>query len=250
MDIGNTLVKIGVFNINEKLKVYRFPTTSFQTRDFTLFLETIVKEFPALEKGILCSVVGYENIFLENFKFLKNFIVLSHQTPVRFLNDYLSPQSLGLDRLAAVSGSLVHYSSENCLIISAGTCITYDFINHESMYLGGAISPGLGLRSKSLHTFTDKLPLIDFINISKPEFMGKTTTECIQSGILWGLIHEVNGFIGQYLINFPDLRIILAGGDANFLDTHLKNTIFGHQINWMPDLVLIGLNRILNIQDA
>jgi type III pantothenate kinase len=250
VDIGNTQIKLGVFEEDTLLKVYRFPTEILITDDFASKLKTVYKEFPSLKRGILCSVVKFENSMVDSFDFLNSLVQLTEMTPIDFTNQYGSASTLGPDRLAAISGSLVPFPLGNTLIINAGTCITYDFINYEKIYRGGAISPGIGLRSRALHTFTSKLPLIELKNINETPFMGENTVQCIQSGILWGVFHEVNGFIGQYSDLQADLKIILAGGDANFLDTHLKNTIFAHQIKWMPDLVLIGLNRILKIQDA
>ena len=250
VDIGNTQIKFGLFQEDTLIKVFRYPTEEIKSEHLSLFIRSLRKEFPDIKKGILCSVVQLNHSFLDEIQFLNPLHVFLSSSRINFSNLYASPDSLGLDRMAAVSGSLVENPSGNSLIINAGTCITYDFINENREYLGGAISPGFGLRSKALHTFTSKLPLIDLRLISDTPYMGKTTTECIQAGIIWAVIHEVKGFIEQYLSDHPGMKIILAGGDANFLDTHLKNTIFAHQIKWMPDLVLIGLNRILKIQDA
>ena len=73
-------------------------------------------------------------------------------------------ETLGIDRIALVSAAAHKYQDTNVLVIDAGTCITYDFLNSDNEYLGGAISPGLSMRYKSLHTFTDKLPLLEANN--------------------------------------------------------------------------------------
>jgi type III pantothenate kinase len=170
------------------------------------------------------------------------FIPLSFQTPVPFTNRYKSPVTLGKDRIAAVAGAVSQFPGRNVLVIDAGTCITYDFINDRGEYFGGAISPGIRMRFKAMNTFTGKLPLIE------PEefdgFIGTTTGESMQSGVYNGISAEINGFITQYMDNFDDLVVIITGGDHQFLHNKLKISIFA-----APDLVLLGLNEIFDYND-
>jgi type III pantothenate kinase len=130
------------------------------------------------------------------------------------------------------------FPNSNILVIDAGTCITYDFIDKNGVYQGGAISPGINLKLKALNTFTQKLPLIEFKN----EFVliGQTTEESILSGVLNGTIAEIEGIIGYYSHSFSDLKTIICGGASNFFESKIKAPIFV-----VPELVLIGLNRIL-----
>jgi type III pantothenate kinase len=125
------------------------------------------------------------------------------------------------------------------MVINAGTCITYDLVNCENEYLGGAISPGTTIRFKALHTFTDKLPLIE--NSMPPTIVGKTTQECILSGVMNGALAEMDGMIDFFRSQYPDLKIILSGGDAKYFDNRLKNSTFA-----FPNIVLNGLNIILD----
>lgn len=164
--------------------------------------------------------------------------LLSHKTPLPFKNNYKTPESLGMDRLAAVAGAYFNYPRQNCLVIDAGTCITYDFIDASGQYHGGGISPGLHMKLKALKKFTSKLPLIAF----RPdvELIGKNTKESILSGVVNGTLAEIEGVINRYQQFYNDLIIIICGGDSNFFESKLKGRIFAE-----PKLVLIGLNRIL-----
>jgi type III pantothenate kinase len=146
---------------------------------------------------------------------------------------------LGADRIALVAGAIEIYDKQNVLVIDAGTCITYDFITAKNEYLGGGISPGMGIRFRSLNTFTQKLPLIEY----REEFqlIGKNTENSILSGVLNGVICEIDGIIEKYKENFGELQIILSGGNTIFFDKRLKNNIFA-----FPKLLLYGLNSILN----
>jgi type III pantothenate kinase len=148
-----------------------------------------------------------------------------------------------MDRLAAVVGANYFFPEQDCLVIDAGTCITFDYIDRNKKYFGGSISPGLTMKFKALHTFTGRLPLVEQTekNAEQVPLVGQNTVACLQSGVLNGTLAEVDGMIAAYLKQSPDLITVMCGGDAPFFETNLKARIFA-----VPDLVLIGLNRILN----
>ena len=153
-----------------------------------------------------------------------------------FENLYKTPNTVGIDRLVLASGAVLMFPNQNRLVIDAGTCITYDFINEKNQYLGGAISPGIRLRYESLHNYTAKLPLLD---MKLPdELIGKSTNDSIHSGVINGVINEIDGFIDQYREQYSKFIIILTGGDTDFLAKRLKNTIFAN-----PNFLLESLNQ-------
>jgi type III pantothenate kinase len=132
------------------------------------------------------------------------------------------------------------------LVVNAGTCITYDLVDAQGVYRGGSIAPGLQMRFKALPQFTAKLPLIE----AQPmpiDLTGRSTETAIRTGVQWGMVHEVDGFIEAYRRLYPELRVVLAGGDATYFETTLKNSIFAQ-----PNLVLLGLYQILvyNVQQT
>jgi len=145
---------------------------------------------------------------------------------------------LGVDRIALVANAVEKFYKKNVLIIDAGTCITYDFVNDSQEYLGGAISLGIEMRYKALNNYTSKLPLLEK-NIPE-NFIGKTTDENIHSGVNNGVLNEINGVIEQYERENSVLTIVLTGGDTYFLAKQLKSSIFAN-----PNFVLEGLNTIL-----
>lgn len=166
------------------------------------------------------------------------FIQLSHHTPLPIKNNYQTPETLGKDRLAAVVAASQIYTNENCLVIDAGTCITYDFITAKNDYLGGSISPGLTMRYRAMHEFTAALPLLNKQRLNT--FVGYNTVTAMQTGVNFGLSFEIQGFINKYIHKFGQIKVIMTGGDAAYLASQMKNKIF---VN--PDLVLIGLYKIL-----
>ncbi len=127
----------------------------------------------------------------------------------------------------------------NCLIIDAGTCITYEFVNANSEYLGGNISPGINMRIKALYTFTKKLPLVE--PVEKANLLGNDTKSAISSGVINGITFEMDGYINILKEKYPDLTIFLTGGDTFFFESTFKNRTFA-----VKNLLSIGLNRILN----
>ena len=236
IDIGNTQVKAAVFELDTIREQIIF--------DEIIFLEeiqNIVKKHK-ISHCILSSVKETKQEYIELLQKIPFFIELSPITKVPFKNLYSTPNTLGIDRIALVVAAVSQFTKNNTLIIDAGTCITYDFVNSNDEYLGGAISPGIHIRYKSLHNFTSKLP-----ELSKTEdyfLIGKSTSESIHSGVINGVINEINGVINQYQYDFRHLTVVLTGGDTKFLSKQLKNSIFANQ-----NFLLLGLNKILTFNN-
>jgi type III pantothenate kinase len=146
--------------------------------------------------------------------------------------------------LVLAAGAVLQFPEQNRLIIDAGTCVTYDFVNHNNQYLGGAISPGLRLRYQSLNQYTAKLPLLTLENPNN--LIGNSTQNAIHSGVVNGLVFEIEGFISTYLEQYQNFIIILTGGDADFLAKRLKNTIFANSNFLLESLHLLHIYNINN----
>ena len=221
IDIGNTRIKYAVFEQDMLLE-----TSFFSKPELQINLSTIIKKYPQLTHLVVASV---GNTAKEAFLSLEPNIsihFITHGDRFPFDNRYATPKTLGIDRMVLVSGAVLRFPGQHRLVIDAGTCVTYDFVNAEDQYLGGAIAPGIRLRYEALHHYTAKLPLLD--KAEPIDFIGNTTSESIHSGIINGLAHEIDGFIEQYRARYPKFIIILTGGDAEFLAKRLKNTIFAH----------------------
>jgi type III pantothenate kinase len=156
-----------------------------------------------------------------------------------FKNLYKTPETLGLDRLALASAAVQQYPKTNTLVIDAGTCITYDFVDANAHYFGGAISPGLQMRYNALHKQTAQLPLLQ--PKRQTSYIGATTEASIHSGVIFGTVQEIQGVVSTYLLDYSDLTVILTGGDANFLCKQFKISIFANS-----NFLLEGLNFILD----
>jgi type III pantothenate kinase len=232
IDFGNTQKKIAVFKNDILIELKTFKKISLD------HLICFTKKYKYIDSVIISSVVDYPDSFDEYLRKKFFLIKFNSKIPVPVFNKYKSPDTLGNDRLAAVVGANHLFPNKNVLVIDAGTCIKYDFINSKNEYLGGSISPGISMRFKALHTFTDKLPLINMQEHEK--LIGQNTKESILSGVLNGTISETDKIIEQYKKSFSSLKIIISGGDNIFLEKRLKNSTFAN-----PNIVLIGLNKIL-----
>lgn len=233
IDIGNTRTKIAIIeegNIVNKFVEERLTVKMLLELKKQYNIEAvIVSTVKQIIDTVLLKIINEWQI---------PFIELSHLTSLPIQNEYQTPETLGRDRLAAVVGASQIYPNENCLVIDAGTCITYDFITADNRYLGGSISPGLAMRYRAMHEFTAALPLLNKQRLNT--FVGYNTVTSMQTGVDVGLSFEVQGFIQEYFYKFGQIKVIMTGGDAEYLASQVKNKIFVS-----PNLVLIGLYKIL-----
>ena len=239
IDIGNTRIKAGVFKENE---LVFFGNYSHQE---TGLLQSELEGIFSSGQLKYCGIISVgKSTLMENlasmFQFMPpgSLLEIDYKTPLPVANAYSSPETLGIDRIVAVVGALAQCEGP-LLVIDPGTALTYEYADTEGVYQGGGIAPGIRLRFKALNDYTANLPNL------QPEndfpLVGKTTHQSILSGVLNGIIAEIEGTISRYQsLAGPDLKVFLTGGDAEFLGNHLKN------INFVDsNLILKGINRIL-----
>jgi len=232
VDVGNTRIKGAVFEDDNGIEFFVCSKDGIQEE-----IVNVLKKYQKITHLVVASVGGIEKqVFLDFEDELKVWFV-SHDDSFPFLNKYATPKTLGIDRMVLAAGATLKYQSQNRLIIDVGTCVTYDFVDQNDVYLGGAISPGLRLRYEALNNFTEKLPLL---TVESPKyFVGDSTAEAIHSGVVNGLVYEINGFVDEYRAQYSNFIIILTGGDTEFLAKRLKNTIFANS-----NFLLESLNQI------
>ncbi len=164
----------------------------------------------------------------------------SHDTPIPITNKYGSPDTLGKDRLALSVAASALFPQQNVLSVDSGTCITFNLVSAEGAFLGGAITPGVDMRYKAMHEFTAALPLLKAEKDMPHDLIGIDTQSSMQSGVLNGVLAEVDGIINLYKARYANLQTVVTGGSLTFFERGLENSIFAQ-----PHLVLQGLNRIL-----
>ena len=235
IDVGNTYVKLAVFK-GDKMK----RKDVIKLQHLLKHINLLKEEYKSINKVIISSVGELKDKDVSYIDKQFDLILLNSKTKLPFKNLYKTPKTLGIDRIALVSASVNLFPEKSALIIDAGTCITYDFVTTKNEYLGGAISPGIRMRYKSLNNLTANLPLLE--TEIPNSIIGNSTNNSIHSGVVNGVLTEIKGVIQQYEQKYSDLTVILTGGDANFLSKQLKSSIFANS-----NFLLQGLNYILQI---
>jgi len=231
IDIGNTSTKIAVFDGRKKV-------ISLRTRIFSCEkLEKTLSKYE-LDRAIVSSVRNIPEFIIDLATHgIPDVHTLSYTSKLPFKIEYETPETLGPDRIAAVAGGFSLFPGKKVLIIDAGSAITYDFLSGK-IYKGGNISPGLSMRFRALHKFTGKLPLAS--TAEKYTSPGKNTLEAITAGVTNGLIYEINEYIRTFLKKHSALKVVLTGGDSGYLRDRIN-----YKVTYMPDIVIDGLNYIL-----
>ena len=231
VDIGNTRVKFACFEENKILKQV---VDSASSEDLPQEIKTL-----EIDRAIVSASGKISEKLIRCIEqYAGEILIMDSQTPIPIALQSSTPDTVGLDRKAACVGASVLFPWKNCLVFDAGTALTIDLLSAEKGMIGGNISPGLNLRFNSLHTFTARLPLLQPNEINS--LFGNSTKESILSGVQQGILFEVEAYINEAIKEFPDICPVFTGGDAHFFVKNLKSSIFAE-----PDLVVIGLNRIL-----
>jgi type III pantothenate kinase len=236
IDFGNSLQKLAIYEdkalldkqVFEEITPYRLQAWLALRGPFDgIILSSVADHDPEFEKLLAGSAP---------------LVILNENTPLPIKNLYQSPGTLGKDRIAAAVGAFGLYPGKNVLSIDAGTCITYDFLTKNGEYLGGGISPGIRMRFRAMNAFTGKLPLVELREFH--DLVGKNTEESILSGVIRGVTEEIKGLVSLYRQQYGEVAAVITGGDHEFLHNNLKINIFA-----VPNLVLLGLNEILDYHD-
>lgn len=230
IDAGNSRTKLGVCIKGEIVSMSSF-------NSLALLKQELEPHVPIALSSVLNSN------FKEDLKNVQNPVFLvSHQVKLPFKINYLTPSTLGIDRICNVAAISKTNQFTNRLIIDIGTCIKFDFLNDKNEYEGGSISPGLLMRFKALNLFTDKLPLIEIFE--KVNLIGNSTESSMQSGVQNGIESEIKGLISKYREKYQDLSIYITGGDAHYFDLAQKNNIFADEILTLKGILEIYLLNV------
>jgi type III pantothenate kinase len=237
LDFGNTFCKSAIIDDSKIIT-----TNQFLLKDAFQNIKNILTNFPTTH-SILSSVLHPQLELIDYLKKHTIYIELTEHTKLPYINLYHSPSTLGKDRLAVMAAAWSQFPNQNTLVICAGTCVTYNFINNKNEFLGGGISPGLQMRLKAMQHFTQKLPLAE--NKQTPALIGIDTISSLQSGAINGLGAEIDGIIAQYELVFKKINVVLTGGDRLQLALLLKRRIFAD-----ADFLFKGLYTILQFHNS
>jgi len=145
-------------------------------------------------------------------------------------------KNVGVDRLAGVTGARAVSKKKSLLVISCGTCLTFSYLNVKNSFQGGAISPGLSMRMKSMSDYTNSLPLLEPDFKKKVSQYTSNTETSMQKGAYEGMLFEIQHRISLYKRVDPDVQIFVTGGDGPAFAESLEYSIFAN-----PNLEAMGL---------
>ena len=232
-DFGNTRVKVAVKDGDSLNEIYCGPAMLGNLKDAVSGM--------AVDGGMWCAVRPLENE-IELWMRSMGLVPFKWDTPMPLQNGYSTPQTLGMDRLAAAVGAWSMNPGRNLLIIDAGTAITYDLVTSDGVYQGGNIAPGIEMRLKALHDYTGSLPLVQAHGDTP--WLGSDTATAIRSGVVTGVRNEIKGYIHDAGQRYESVLVFLTGGDAEYFDLIDKSANFVAH-----NLVIRGLSCIVDYNE-
>lgn len=246
IDVGNSGVKAAVFLNGTMIgSVVRFTNQEWEVADRLITNHRV--------KNIIFSTVAnvLPHKWMDKWESAGRLVVaLSPEMPLPFTSVYETMETLGLDRIAVVAGSMAlstnpapafappHQLTPK-LIVDAGTCATLDLVDASGVYHGGNISPGIRMRLQAMHAFTARLPQPEPAETLSG--VGRSTIGALRHGAQLGLVYEIEGLYQRLSADFFGLELLLTGGDGAWLEQHLSIPC-----RFYPNLVLLGLNQILS----
>lgn len=229
-DFGNTRLKCAIFEEGNLKDLVVLEDAAPET------IEKLIATHQPV-KSILSSVINHNPEIEDLLAKATQFHKLSYTSRLQVTSPVGKPETIGADRLGLVVAAVDMFPQQHNLVIGLGSCITYNFVNKFSEFLGGGISPGLEMRFRAMHEYTAKLPLI------KPDWnfplVGYDTRTNMLSGVILGMSKEIDGIIDAYKEKYTEFNVLLTGGDMNFFMPHLKNNILAE-----PYLIYKGLYAI------
>lgn len=231
IDIGNTRTKVAVFENNQMIDFFAAELVTLP------LLKDFLRKY-SIDNSIISSVSFSKREIVYYLENNSNFIEFNAQTYKGLKINYETHHTLGKDRIASAIGAIEVIPNSNLLVIDIGSCITFDLITKDSTFHGGNIAPGYYMRLKAMHDYTAKLPIVTQ-QIPK-ELIGKNTKEAVLFGAYWGIVFEINSFAEYLREKYPDIKVILTGGDAHYFENSIKQCTFANS-----NLVLIGLNKVI-----
>jgi type III pantothenate kinase len=227
LDIGNTTVKVAVASQEKLLAVQQHECLTDE------ILQPLAQAYRP-EVAVVASVRNDGEAVKKQLQpYVREIFFCTPATPMPVRNLYATPETLGVDRLAAAVGASCLFPQRDCMIVDCGTAITIDFLSRRGEFKGGNISPGLSMRFKALHRFTERLPLGAATDHAPA--IGATTQEAVEAGVVRGVLHELEGYLRAYRAATP----VFTGGDAIYLVKRIKKPIFV-----VRNLNFIGLAKI------
>ncbi len=245
IDIGNTNIVMGVYQGDILKQHWRISTDVNKTSDElgVLLKQLFAYRGAALEdvnsvviSSVVPTIMSAVEIMCKEYIEV-NPLIIGPGIKTGLVIKFDNPKEVGADRIVNAVAAIEKYGAP-VIIVDFGTATTFDAISSGGHYLGGAITPGIGISMDALFSKAAKLPRVE---LQKPDsVIGKTTVKGMQSGIVYGYIGQVDGIVGRMKKELGGTPVAIAtGGLAGFIAGHCET------INYIdPFLTLEGLRVI------
>jgi type III pantothenate kinase len=241
IDLGNTTMTVGILDGTKVKAFWRVATRERTSDEYSMLLGTLIGDAGAQlrpDVGGICSVVPGETAYLKEavssgLGLEARIVGGTSDCGIEIVT--LNPGEVGGDRIANAAGAFYEYGAP-AIVVDAGTAMTFDYVSREGRYLGGAIAPGILAGARDLWEKARMLPAVE---IARPaRVIGDTTIKCMQSGIFFGSLGEVEGIVRRMWEELGLVcRVILTGGQAALIKDDLSfATVYD------PHLTLKGIS--------
>ena len=231
VDVGNTNTVVGLFDGKKLIKQWRMGSS---VRAFS----QIISKIPQSIKGVIVSSVvprldqPFRTLAKKKFGVTALFVSPHLKMPIRI--KVKNPRQVGTDRIVNAVAAWTRWK-QDLIVVDFGTATTFDVVTQKGNYLGGVITPGLGIINQALPEKTAKLPLVPLKRPQKT--IGRSTIEAIQSGVFLGYASLVDGMIQRIKKEFGSkMKVVATGGLAVLMACECQLI---DQVD--PDLTLKGL---------
>lgn len=233
VDAGNTNVVLGLFRGRRLTRTWRIPS---QTAD----VRRLAVRLPKTDRVLVSSVVPRLN---PSFQALAKrvcgrpaaFVSIDMKMPIRVHLE--NPREAGQDRIVNAAAAFDRWKTA-LIVVDLGTATTFDVITARGDYVGGAISPGIGIANLALHEKTSLLPLVP---IRKPRrAIAKNTVDAIRSGVFYGYVGLIDGMIERLKKELGVKAKVIATGGLSAVIGRASRLI--DHVD--PDITLKGLRLL------
>ncbi len=243
LNVGNTNTVVALFDDKTVFRVGSVPTATMDTVfRAAQFLDCVWRASGLLdgpEGSIIASVVpGVTDLLAEALKDLSGFPprIVDHEMDLGIILAVERPEEVGADRLVNAAEAYALHGKAT-VVVDLGTATTFEVVDEEGRFLGGAIAPGIETGRAALSAGTEQLfePNLQFpIGV-----IGRSTEEAIRSGLLWGSVSLIEGMLDRYREEIGECLVIVTGGLGGLIKHHLSGADY-----YEPDLTLTGLKRL------
>lgn len=230
LDVGNTNTVLGVFDHDQLLYEWRIKTDRHKTEDeFGVLIHSLFSykgiAFSDINGVVISSVVPPIMYALEKTSrdyFQIDPVVIGKEDMSRYIKmSYPNPKEVGADRIVNAVSAIESYGAP-IIVVDFGTATTFCYIDEESAYHGGLISPGINISMEALYSKASKLPKIEIVETDS--VIGSSTVEAMQSGIYYGYVSLVDGIIDRMKEEIGrDVKAVATGGLAGLIDKDSRN---------------------------